>query len=167
MIYIIAIALCVVADQILKWWIVSHLDLYQSMPLIPGIVELKYIRNTGGGFSILTDHTWLLTVLTIILMLVIGWLMVKKVFTHPAALWTLSLIIGGGLGNLIDRVRLGYVVDMFNLKFMNYPVFNIADICVVCGAIGFAVYYLFFHDKLTKKRMTEDSADDGNDHAAG
>lgn len=164
MLYILAIVLCVAADQALKLWTVAHLGLYESMPLLPGIVELKYIQNTGGGFSILTGHTWLLTVLTIVLMAVLGWLLVKKIFTHPLALWTLTLILGGGLGNLIDRVRLGYVVDMFNLQFMNYPVFNIADICVVCGAIGFAVYYLLLHDKVTKKEepKTEDLSDDGS-----
>ena len=169
MIYILAIALCVAADQALKLWITANLDLYGTMPLLPGIVELKYIQNTGGGFSILTGHTWLLTVLTVVLMSVIGWLMVKKIFTHPLAMWTLTLILGGGIGNLLDRLRLGYVVDMFNLQFMNYPVFNIADICVVCGAIGFAVYYLLLHDKVTKKEMqkTEEAHDDGSDQAEG
>lgn len=167
MIYILAIALCVAADQALKLWTVANLALYESMPLVPGIVELKYIQNTGGGFSILTGHTWLLAALTVVLMAVLGYLLVKKVFTHPLAVWTLVLIIGGGLGNLVDRVRLGYVVDMFNLQFMNYPVFNIADILVVCGAIGFAAYYLLLDDKLTKQKETkpEETADGGNDQS--
>lgn len=65
-------------------------------------------------------------------------LLVKKVFSHPLAMWTLTLALGGGLGNLIDRVRLGYVVDMFNFQFIRYPVFNVADIFVVVGIIGFA-----------------------------
>ena len=167
MIYILAVVLCVAADQALKLWTVANLDLYESAPLLPGIVELKYIQNTGGGFSILTGHTWLLAALTVVLMAVLAYLMVKKVFTHPLAVWTLTLIIGGGLGNLIDRVRLGYVVDMFNLQFMRYPVFNIADIFVVCGAIGFAVYYLLLHDKLMKKEETkpEETGDGGNDQS--
>lgn len=167
MIYILAVALCVAADQALKLWTVANLDLYESAPLLPGIVELKYIQNTGGGFSILTGHTWLLAALTVVLMAVLAYLLVKKVFTHPLAVWTLVLIIGGGLGNLIDRVRLGYVVDMFNLQFMRYPVFNIADIFVVCGAIGFAFYYLVLHDKVTKQEKTkpEETGDGGNDQS--
>ena len=167
MIYILALALCVAADQALKLWIVANLGLYESMPLLPGIVELYYIQNTGGGFSILTGHTWLLSALTAVLMIILGALLVKKVFTHPLAVWTLLLVIGGGLGNLIDRVRLGYVVDMFNLEFMNYPVFNIADIFVVCGTIGFAIYYLLLHDKFTAQmtKKTEGTADDGNNQA--
>lgn len=167
MIYILAVVLCVAADQALKLWTVANLDLYGSAPLLPGIVELKYIQNTGGGFSILTGHTWLLAALTAVLMAVLAYLLVKKVFTHPLAVWTLVLIIGGGLGNLIDRVRLGYVVDMFNLQFIRYPVFNIADIFVVCGAIGFAAYYLLLHDKLMKKEETkpEEASDGGNDQS--
>lgn len=169
MIYILAVVLCVTADQAMKLWTVANLGLHESMPLVPGIVELYYIQNTGGGFSILTGHTWILAALTVVLMAVLAALLVRKVFTHPLAVWTLVLIIGGGLGNLIDRVRLGYVVDMFNLQFMRYPVFNIADIFVVCGAIGFAIYYLLLHDKVIagKQTKTEETHDDGNDQAEG
>lgn len=162
MLYLFVVALCIIADQALKLWTVANLDLYESMPLLPGIVELYYIRNTGGGFSLLTGHTWLLAVLTVVLMGVLAALIIKKVFTHPLAVWTLTLIIGGGLGNLIDRVRLGYVVDMFNLTFMNYPVFNIADILVVCGAIGFGFYYLLLHDQVTASTKVKGGDGDGN-----
>ena len=142
MLYLLAIALCIGADQAVKYYVVTHLELYESAPLLPGVVELFHIRNTGGGFSILAGHTWVLTVLTAVLMVGIAWALVKKYFPHPMAMWTLTAILGGGLGNLIDRVRLGYVVDMFNFQFISYPVFNVADILVVCGTIGFAAYYL-------------------------
>lgn len=164
MAYLLTILLCVAADQGVKAYVVSRLALYESAPLLPGVVELYYIRNTGGGFSILTDHTWLLTAVTAVLMAGIAALLVKKVFRHPLAMWTLTAILGGGLGNLIDRVRLGYVVDMFNLQFMSYPVFNVADILVVCGTIGFAAYYLLLHDKAQGKEMGghgTDQADSG------
>ncbi len=162
--YILAIILGVAADQALKLWTVANLGLYESAPLLPGIVELMYIQNTGGGFSILTGHTWLLTMITMVLMLVIAVLLARKVYSHPLAMWTLTLVLSGGIGNLIDRVRLGYVVDMFNLQFMNYPVFNIADILVVVGAIGFAAYYLLLDDKIQKKQAEEKH--DGTDHPA-
>lgn len=157
--YILAIILCVAADQAVKLYVVSRLALYESAPLLPGVVELLYIRNTGGGFSILTGHTWILTVVTAALMAGIAALLVKKYFPHPLAMWTLTVILGGGLGNLIDRVRLGYVVDMFNFQFMNYPVFNVADILVVCGVIGFAAYYLLLHDKGAEKKEPEHGTD--------
>ena len=165
MAYLAAVVLCAAADQAVKLFVTSHLDLYGSMPLLPGFVELFYIQNTGGGFSILQNHTWFLTVLTVLLMVGIAALLAKKVFSHPLAMWSLTAILGGGLGNLIDRVRLGYVVDMFNFQFINYPVFNVADILVVCGTIGFAAYYLLLHDKLTSASEKE-RGEDGADHPA-
>lgn len=158
--YLLTILLCVAADQAVKYYVVTHLALYESAPLLPGLVELYYIRNTGGGFSILSGHTWLLTLLTAAVMVVVAVLLVRRTFPHPLAMWTLTAILGGGLGNLIDRVRLGYVVDMFNFQFISYPVFNVADILVVCGTIGFAAYYLLLHDKLKEKTPPEET-DDG------
>ena len=163
--YLLAIIACVAADQAVKLWVVANLGLYESAPLLPGFVELLYIRNTGGGFSILTEHTWLLTVLTTLLMIGIAVLLARKTFPHPLAMWTLTIVLGGGLGNLIDRVRLGYVVDMFNFQFMTYPVFNVADILVVCGVIGFAAYYLLLHDKVTKKKGTPAEDEHGTEDA--
>ena len=139
------------ADQILKYWITKNLALYESMPLIPGLVELKYIQNTGGGWSILSDYTWLLSLLTSIILVVVLILLIKGIIRHPLGRWGCVLLLAGGLGNLIDRFRLGYVVDMFNFQFMDFPVFNIADICVVCGMALAAVYYLFFYDKYDAK----------------
>ena len=153
--YILAIALSVAADQAVKSYVVSHLALYESAPLLPGFVELYYIQNTGGGFSILTDHTWLLAALTAVLMAVIAVLLVRRTFPHPMAMWAMTLVLGGGLGNLIDRVRLGYVVDMFNFQFIRFPVFNVADMLVVSGTILFAAYYLLLHDKVTKKEEAD------------
>lgn len=159
--YVLVVLLCVAADQAMKYYVVTHLALYESAPLVPGLVELLYIRNTGGGFSILTGHTWVLAAVTSVLMAGIAVLLVKRAFPHPLAMWTLTVILGGGLGNLVDRVRLGYVVDMFNFQFMDYPVFNVADILVVCGVIGFAFYYMFLYGKDAKE------ADHGTDHPDG
>ena len=165
--YLLAIAACIAADQAVKLYVVSHLALYESAPLLPGVVEMLYIQNTGGGFSILAGHTWLLTILTAALMAGVAALMVKRVFPHPLAMWSMAAILGGGLGNLIDRVRLGYVVDMFNFQFMDYPVFNVADILVVCGTVCFAAYYLFLYDKPSKKGGEEaDHGADGADSGA-
>ena len=140
--YTAAFLLLLAADQGLKLWVVNHLELYASAPLLPGVVELKYIQNTGGGWSILSEHTWLLSLITALVLVVIAVLLAKKIVRHPLGRWGCVLLLAGGLGNLIDRLRLGYVVDMFNFLFMDYPVFNIADICVVCGMILAAVYYI-------------------------
>ena len=158
--YILAIILCIAADQAVKYYVTAHLALYDHAPLIPGFVELFHIQNTGGGFSILAGHTWVLTVLTAALMAVIAWMLVKKYFPHPLAMWTLTAILGGGLGNLIDRVRLGYVVDMFHFQFYeSYPVFNVADMCIVSGCVLGLVYYQWFYEKYDKKEKPHGNAD--------
>ena len=152
MAYLLTILLCIAADQAVKLYVVSRLALYESAPLIPGVVELLYVQNTGAGFSLLEGYTWVLTAVTAVLMAGIAVLLVKKRFPHPLAMWTMTAILGGGLGNLIDRVRLGEVVDMFNFQFMRYPVFNVADILVVGGVIGFAAYYLLLHDRVSAQK---------------
>ena len=152
MLYLLAVALCIGADQAVKYYVVSHLELYESAPLLPGVVELFHIQNTGGGFSILAGHTWVLTVLTAALMAGIAWMLVKKYFPHPLAMWTLTVILGGGLGNLIDRALLGFVTDMFETTFVDFAVFNVADICVVAGGFLMAAYALLLWDKDKEKK---------------
>ena len=151
------------ADQILKYWVTQNLDLYESMPLIPGLVELKYIQNTGGGWSILSDYTWLLSLLTSVILVVVLILLVRGIVRHPLGRWGCVLLLAGGLGNLIDRLRLGYVVDMFNFQFISYPVFNIADICVVAGMVLCAVYYIFFYEKYDAKKREDSPHGDAPD----
>ena len=157
--YIAAFLALLAGDQILKYWVTQHLALYESMPLLPGLVELKYIQNTGGGWSILSEHTELLSLLTSVIMAVIAVLLAKRVVRHPLGRWGCVLLLAGGLGNLIDRFRLGYVVDMFNFQFISFPVFNIADICVVCGMALAAVYYLFFYDKYDDRGRRDSHGD--------
>ena len=96
MIYILALALCIAADQALKLWVVANLGLYESMPLLPGIVEMYYIQNTGGGFSILTGHTWLLAALTVVLMAILGALIGYGMGTVNGALLGISLSFAAG-----------------------------------------------------------------------
>ena len=131
----------------MKLWVVQHLALYESAPLLPGFLELRYIQNTGGGWSILSDYTWLLSILTAFIMLVLLYLLLRRIVRHPLGRTACVLLLAGGCGNLIDRLRLGYVVDMFNFQFISYPVFNVADIAVVIGMILAAVYYLFLYEK--------------------
>ena len=159
MAYIVTILLCIAADQAVKFWTVANLGLFETKPLLPGLVELKYIQNTGGGWSILSEHTELLSLLTSVIMAVIAVLLAKRVVRHPLGRWGCVLLLAGGLGNLIDRFRLGYVVDMFNFQFISFPVFNIADICVVCGMALAAVYYLFFYDKYDARGRRDSHGD--------
>ena len=94
-----------------------------------------------------------------ILMLVLGVAVWKKFFAHPFGRCALTLVLAGAVGNLIDRALQGYVVDMFNVLFMDFAIFNVADICVVVGGIAACVYYVFFYEKLEGKGTLHEHAD--------
>ena len=151
MLYLIFGAILLAADQWVKYWTVTHLELGGYTDLIPGFVELFRVHNYGAAWSSFSGMRWLLLALTSAIVLAVAFAVWKKIVRHPLGLAAATLIISGGLGNILDRLRLGYVVDMFNFQFMNYPVFNVADICVVSGAILGAVYYLRFYEKYDQK----------------
>ena len=109
--------------------------------------RVRFSSNTSPSFS---GSRWLLVAVTSIIVIFVTVLLVRRVVRHPLGVAACCMVISGGLGNIIDRVRLGYVVDMFNLLFMNYPVFNVADILVVCGAVLGCIYYLWFYERYDK-----------------
>ena len=161
--YVILLAVCIGGDQLLKWWVTSHLDVGQSAPLLPGIVRLTRLHNTGAAWSSFSGKTGLLAAVTIVLMAAVVYLVVKKIVRHPLGLTAAMLVLGGGAGNMIDRLCRGYVVDMFDLQLFSYPVFNLADCCVVVGAILGGIYYLFLYEKYDKKKKEPDHAHDPSD----
>ena len=139
-------------DQWLKLWITANLPLGESMPLLPGLVELLTVHNYGAAWSSFSGQRFLLLGVTAVIIVVVTVLLARRVVRHPLGVAACFLIISGGIGNLADRVRLGYVVDMFHFEFWpSYPVFNVADICVVCGALLGAVYYLWLYEKYDAK----------------
>ena len=125
--------------------------------------ELMRVHNYGAAWSSFSGARWLLIALTAAGMCAIAWLLVKIV-RHPLGQWSLAIILGGGIGNLIDRVRLGYVVDMLDTMFMDFPVFNVADVFVVCGTVCALIYYLAFYSKSDEKNWGNKV--DGTDPAA-
>ena len=157
--YVLAILACVALDQGVKLWTVANLELYESAPLIPGLVELLYVQNTGGGFSILREHTWLLTLLSAVLVVIVALLVARRFITGRLGLVAATLVLAGGIGNLIDRVALGYVTDMFQTTFMDFAVFNVADSCLTIGVVLLVIYVLFCYDKLHKKEAAGDHDD--------
>ena len=139
MLYAILVVLLVAADQLVKILVRANIPLGASMPFLPGLVELTYVQNTGAAFSIFKDHTWLLTIISAVVAAAIAAALIKRVVAHPFGVITLSVVLAGAVGNLIDRALFGVVTDMFNLQFMHFAVFYVADICVVCGGIAFCV----------------------------
>ena len=131
----LTIGLLIVLDQLVKWTIVSNIKLGEVKGFIPSIMSLTYLQNTGAAFSILENQQWLFTIITL---LVIGgaiWYLIKNIKGSFWLISGLTLIIAGGLGNFIDRLRQGFVVDMFQFDFINFAVFNVADTYLTFGVL--------------------------------
>ncbi len=150
MLYAILAAALVGVDQLVKFLVRLNIPRGDSVPFLPHILQLTYYRNTGAAFSIFEEHTWILTLISAAASVLLIVLLVRKTFSHPFGMVSLALILAGAVGNLIDRLFLGYVTDMFQTLFMNFPVFNVADMCIVCGCIAFCVYFLLFQGKEDK-----------------
>lgn len=133
MLYAILAAVLVALDQIVKYLVRANIPLGTSIPFLPYLLDLTYVQNTGAAFSLLRQHTWLLTLISAAVVLVMCWLIVKGFFRNPLGRWAAALVLAGGMGNLIDRVLLGYVTDMFQTVFMDFAVFNVADCCITIG----------------------------------
>ena len=146
--YAILAAVLVAVDQIVKYLVMTNIEFGAHVPFIPHILELTYVTNTGAAFSMLSDHTWLLALTSLIMSVILALALWKGLFKHPLGKLTLTLLLAGAVGNLIDRAFRGFVVDMFNVLFMHFAVFNVADICVVVGGIAAGLYYMFLMDKL-------------------
>lgn len=165
MIYTIAIVLLVVLDQLVKYGVKTAIPLGGHVNVIPHVLGLTYLRNTGAAFSMMDGGgaRWFFVVLTVAVVAVMLALLFRKKIPHAFGRWMLVLIVAGAVGNLIDRVLYGSVVDMFETLFIRFPIFNVADIFVVVGGIGFCVYYGFFYDRWKNKEHTKESEETHED----
>lgn len=123
-----------IADQAFKFFISHTIPLGAVRPLIPGALSLTNLRNDGAAWSILAGSQLLFTLITIVALFVLGYLLITQ-HNHVWYRWGLSLMISGTLGNFIDRIRLKYVVDIFQVDWFNFPIFNIADSCLTIGVL--------------------------------
>ena len=138
---VIAVVLIII-DQITKWLTVNHLKPIHNIDLIPNVLSLTYVENKGAAFGILQDARWVFIVVTFAVLLALGVYIIKNKPQSKLFCWSCALIYAGAIGNLIDRVALGYVVDMIRVHFFNFPVFNFADCCVVIGAALLCIHIL-------------------------
>ena len=134
--YILFTVAVVAADQFTKYLTLANIPLYTDVPFIPGFLGLTYVQNTGAAFSSFEGQQWLFVLIFAALTAGILW----EYFKSPMPFtkferWCIAAVYAGGLGNMIDRVRFGYVVDMIETLFMNFPVFNVADCFITCGCI--------------------------------
>lgn len=142
MIYLIAAVLGVALDQIVKAFVRAELAIGETMPFLPGILRLTHVENSGAAFSMLSGGwaRWLLAVLSAVFVVVGVAAILKKWLPYRMGLWSLTAVVSGAAGNLIDRVLTGTVTDMFQTEFMNFAVFNVADVFVVCGGVALCLY---------------------------
>ena len=140
---LVSVALFVAVDQIIKLLVLKHLKPLGSLPLVDGIVQLNYAENTGAAFGSFSAHTDLLSIFTF-LMIIIGllYLFIKKRKLDVEYV-CIALIIAGGLGNLIDRVFRGFVVDYIEPLFINFAIFNFADILVTCSSVVLVIWLIY------------------------
>lgn len=139
-----AVALVVCLDQYTKYYVSINYASLESHTLIPRIIDITYVRNTGAAWGMLKDHTWFLISVTAVVMLICLALILKYGAKNKLLFWSMILVLSGGIGNMIDRVfRGGSVIDFLQFGFWkDFPVFNLADCAIVLGACMLVLYFL-------------------------
>ena len=136
-------SILIAIDQVLKHWVLENLLGKRSIEIIPGIFRLTYVENYGAAFGIFQGKTLMLTIIVLAVLLVIIYTILSGKVREQIILFSFSLIIAGGVGNLIDRIRLGFVVDYLDFSALfSFPVFNFADCCVVSGTVIMLIYVI-------------------------
>lgn len=144
---LVMVALLVGLDQLTKFLVLTSVKPVGAVPFIDGIIQFRYVENTGAAFSILSEKTWLLSIITGVMILIgLLYLFLGKSDSKLQYI-SIVLVISGGIGNLVDRVFRGFVVDFIEYLFMEYAVFNFADILVTIGAVLLVISVLFVKDK--------------------
>ena len=138
-------SLVIIIDQATKYWIQSRMAYGESAPVIREVFHITYILNPGAAFGILENKTWFFIAVALVLLAGVAYLYPRMPANQPMVKLGAGLLVGGAIGNLIDRVRIGYVVDFFDLRI--WPIFNVADICIVCGVACLAYYLLLIPDE--------------------
>lgn len=141
----------VAADQITKLLVLAHIPLHSQVPVIDGLFHLTYTQNTGAAFSSFQGMQWLFLIVFVLFAAAIAWEFPKKRWPFTTfERWCIISVFAGGLGNMIDRLWLGYVVDMIEVEFISFPVFNVADCFITCGCIALLVHLIFFNKEFWK-----------------
>ena len=142
----------VAADQLSKLWVLQNIPLYHQVDAVDGLFHLTYVQNTGAAFSSFQGMQWLFVLIFLIFTLAIIWEFSKQRMPFTTLeRWCIAAVYAGGLGNMIDRLRFGYVVDMIEVEFMSFPVFNVADCFITCGCILLIVHLAFFNRDFWKE----------------
>ena len=137
----------VILDQLVKWLCLS---LHGSVTVIPGVLALTYAENTGMAFSLFSGRAWLLGIVSAVCIL-IGWLVLRRYRLGPVSRTAAMMMLGGAVGNMIDRLLRGYVVDMFEVLFVDFAIFNVADAALTVGAVLMGISLLLRPEEWSEK----------------
>jgi len=144
--------LIVAADQLTKYLVVTNIPLHAQVEFIPNVLGLTYVKNTGAAFSSFQGMQWLFAIIFAVFTVAVVWEYIKKAMPFTKFdRWCIAAIYGGGLGNMIDRIRFGHVVDMIETQFMDFPVFNVADCFITCGCIALIAHLILFNRAFWKE----------------
>ncbi len=159
--------LLVGVDQLLKYFATTLLKGAPAKVLWDGVFELLYVENRGAAFSMMQNARWFFITLTSVVMIFLLLVVMSGRYRRSMLLnISFVLVIGGGIGNLVDRIVNGYVIDYLYFKLINFPVFNFADCCLVIGAAFMLAFFFFVYEdtsKNTPKKVTKDSGNDNED----
>jgi len=159
-------ALVVVLDQFFKQWVVQTIEIHGKMDLIPGIIGITHEQNSGAAFSMLSDQRWLLVGISFLATIVLIFILLR----YTEGFWGsigLAAVLGGTVGNLIDRVFQGHVVDMFDPLFMDFAIFNIADTFLTLGFATFCIHFIISSVKLSKREKQLSASDSAEEADTG
>jgi len=146
------VGVIVALDQWTKVLTLSNIALYEKVPFLDGLFHFTYVQNTGAAFSSFEGAMWLFALVFILFTALVIYDLVKKAMPFTVLeRWCIAAVYGGGLGNMIDRLRLGYVVDMIEVEFIRFPVFNVADCFITCGCVLLLVHLIFFNRDFWKE----------------
>ncbi len=161
--YILIIAFVIAADQLTKGWAVSALAEIKTMPIIEDVFHFTYVENRGAAFGMLADHRWIFMVMSVVgIGALFLWMLFDKSLTRSMKV-ILSMIVGGGIGNMIDRVMLGYVVDFIDCRFVDFYVFNVADSFVTVGCFLFIILVTMTELKNLKNKKAAEAGGEADE----
>ena len=161
----IAAVLVIFLDQLTKYFAIQYLYPIGYADFVPGILNFQWVTNKGAAWGQFAENKWILLGLTGVMVVGLVIISFTKVIEDPVLCVLFLLFAGGGLGNLIDRLRFGYVVDFLEFSFFEFPVFNLADMVISCSAVFCLIYVCFFLNKAELKRAAEKAAAEESEKA--
>ena len=150
----------IIVDQLIKYWAVTELAPIGNINIIKGFFHLTYVENSGAAFSMLEGKQTFFIIITFAAFFLFYYIYKTGIVSGKLANWAGTFVAGGAIGNFIDRLRLGYVIDMFNFELIDFPVFNFADICITVGGALFVliIWLDYLNERREKKAAAEKAA---------